>query len=89
MIFWENTLLDTIAWPRIHHQLLPEYIMVESLDLLDEEYQPLGVSSALERRNHTLYESGALTAMNAIKRTNGVWEGVSDYWRKRGEAKGY
>ncbi|GEQ67063.1 hypothetical protein JCM33374_g726 [Metschnikowia sp. JCM 33374] len=89
MIYWKVPLLETIAWPRIHHQLLPEHVMVERIDLFDEEYKPGDIVLELENRKHTLFESGALTAMNAIKRTNGLWEGVSDYWRKRGAASGY
>lgn len=89
MIYWNFSLLDTIAWPRIHHQLLPEHVMVERLDLFADAYEPEDVVKILEQKKHTLFESGALTAMNAIRRTNGVWEGVSDYWRKRGQASGY
>ncbi|KAK6201684.1 gamma-glutamyltransferase [Scheffersomyces amazonensis] len=83
-------LLDTISYPRFHHQLIPEYIMVENLTMFNEEY-PTNVEGQMKNLGHDFYVSGALTAMNAIKRnsiTNQI-EGVSDYWRKRGEADGY
>lgn len=86
-IYEKLPLLQTILYPRLHHQLIPEFVMVEDLDMY-EESQP-GVIAQLEQRNHTLYETGALTAMNAIKRVGDTWEGVSDYWRKRGVAAGY
>lgn len=83
-------LLETISYPRLHHQLVPEFVMVENILLLDNEFGT-PVSKLLSHRlNHTLMETGALTAMNAIKRTAlGGWEGVCDFWRKRGRADGY
>lgn len=85
-IYEKLPLLQTILYPRLHHQLIPEFVMVEDVEMFDQS-DP-GVVKQLELRNHTLYESGALTAMNAIKRVGDAWEGVSDHWRKRGIAAG-
>ena len=90
-VFYEQKpILETIASTRLHHQLIPESIFVEDLSKFDKE---TNASSYLETLNHTIAESGPLTAMNAISRidTNDLisWVGVADYWRKRGEADGY
>lgn len=83
-------LLETISYPRLHHQLVPEFVMVEDIPLLDKEFGTPVSDLLSSRLNHTLMQTGALTAMNAIKRTSlGGWEGVCDYWRKRGRADGY
>lgn len=93
-------LLETISFPRIHHQLIPEYVSVENFTVFDLEHnQDNAVSvSILEtlhnRFGHNFSETGPLSAMNAIKRNDSspegfIWEGVSDYWRKLGEAAGY
>lgn len=83
-------LLETISYPRLHHQLVPEYVMVEDIPLLDQEFGTPVSELLSSRLNHTLLQTGALTAMNAIKRTSlGGWEGVCDFWRKRGRADGY
>lgn len=87
-IFQGMPLLDTISFPRLHHQLIPEFVMVEDLEMLEDEYGK-SIQADLHAKGHSFYESGALTAMNGIKRANGQWEGVSDYWRKRGVADGY
>lgn len=88
-IYYLNyNLLESISFPRLHHQLIPESIMVENITLINQEY--LGLIENLKKLNHTFIETGALTAMNGIKRiTNDTLHGVSDWWRKRGEADGY
>lgn len=90
-IFQGIPLLETIAYPRLHHQLIPEYVLVENSTTFEMEYVSFVecIECQLEEKNHTFKESGALTAMNAIKRTGRVWQGVSDYWRKRGRANGF
>ncbi|KAI3404661.2 hypothetical protein KGF56_002557 [Candida oxycetoniae] len=81
-------LLDTIAFPRLHHQLIPEGVMCENLTTLDKEYS--GVVAKLMSKGHTFLETGSLTAMNGVKRLkDDSLNGVSDYWRKRGQADGY
>lgn len=90
MLFQNYTLLDTIAFPRIHHQLIPEAIMVEDMVTFEKE---LNATDFLKLRGHDFINTGPLTAMNAVKRVLGdmeeVWHGVSDFWRKSGEASGY
>lgn len=86
-VYEKLPLLQTILYPRLHHQLIPEYVMVEDAEMYETEV--LGIILHLAERNHTIFESGALTAMNAIKKAGDVWEGVSDHWRKRGIACGY
>lgn len=90
-LFDNMPLLDVIAFSRIHHQLLPAYVMVENNTVYENEFaaSATDIEQQLKQLNHDFYESGALTAMNGIKYTNGVWHGVSDYWRKHGKADGY
>lgn len=92
-IHHDMLLLDTIAYPRLHHQLIPEYALVEDGAMFNLEFRSQLHCILCElhhRLNHTVTESGALTAMNGIKRTlDGGWEGVADFWRKRGGAAGY
>lgn len=74
----------------MHHQLIPEDVMSENITTFAEEFKGHGIVHKLEAKRHTFLETGALTAMNGIKRiTDGTLQGVSDYWRKRGEADGY
>ncbi|EMG46731.1 ECM38 Glutathione hydrolase proenzyme [Candida maltosa Xu316] len=81
-------LLSTIAYPRLHHQLIPESIMCENVTVLETEHP--GILDSLKNLNHSFLETGALTAMNGIKRVkDGSLHGVSDWWRKRGESDGY
>lgn len=85
-------LLHAIAYPRLHHQLIPQFAMVENITMFNSEFRDTldCIQCQLETLNHTFVETGALTAMNGIKRAaDGGWEGVSDYWRKRGIADGY
>lgn len=93
VIYEEKLLLETIAYPRLHHQLIPLFAMVENVAMFNSEFRDTlaCIKCDLEKSmNHTFFESGALTAMNGIKRSaDGGWEGVSDYWRKRGVADGY
>lgn len=94
-LFENFPLLKTIAFPRLHHQLIPEFAMIENITSFNGEYKHCMLCE-LEKLGHTFYESGALTAMNGIVKeatsnTNeeSQWVGVSDFWRKRGMADGY
>lgn len=84
-------LLDAIAFPRLHHQLIPQHIMVENLTVFEMQHH--NISERMHELGHDLLSSGPLTAMNGIKRilfgSKSEWHGVSDYWRKRGKADGY
>lgn len=82
------SLLETIAFPRMHHQLIPEYVMVDNLTIFSDEHS-FNILESLRSRGHDISESGSLTAMNGIQRVGKVLHGVSDFWRKRGEADGY
>jgi gamma-glutamyltranspeptidase len=77
-------LLETIAFPRIHHQLLPEVASVE-------RGAPLSVMRGLEEKRHQAMYIDPKTSMNAIYRDqdSGVIYAVSDWWRKRGGSDGY
>ncbi|KAI5955598.1 hypothetical protein KGF54_001100 [Candida jiufengensis] len=90
-IYYKNySLLNTISFPRLHHQLIPQDIMCENITSFEEEFKNENILKELKLKNHTFIETGSLTAMNGIKRLkNGKLQGVSDYWRKRGEADGY
>ncbi|KAF3993495.1 hypothetical protein FT663_01830 [Candidozyma haemuli var. vulneris] len=86
-VYEKLPLLQTISYPRLHHQLIPEFVMVEDVEMYNTAVP--GIENSLNQKNHTLFQSGALTAMNAIKKTGDIWEGVSDHWRKRGVAAGF
>ncbi|KAG2731985.1 hypothetical protein G9P44_004402 [Scheffersomyces stipitis] len=89
-IYYERKqLLHTISFPRLHHQLIPRNIMVENFTVFDDEHGHNNIQTALCKLGHTFYESGSLTSMNGIHRNGDHLEGVSDFWRKRGEADGY
>lgn len=83
--YWYNMpLLETIAYPRIHHQLLPDILEVEN-------YSMLGKSAieSLQSMGHTIDEKGARSVINAVRYFNGDLHAVSDYWRKRGVSSVY
>jgi gamma-glutamyltranspeptidase/glutathione hydrolase len=72
-------LLETLSYPRLHHQLLPNVIEHEIMVGHD-------ILGSLQEKGHETLEQAPKTAMNAIRRWQGEWHAVSDYWRKRGEA---
>ncbi|ODQ83080.1 hypothetical protein BABINDRAFT_159541 [Babjeviella inositovora NRRL Y-12698] len=74
-------LLETIAFPRLHHQLFPEEVYVE--EPVSQEF-----IAGLEARGHKVSVIDHLTAMNGIRKAEDGWIGVSDWWRKRGCASG-
>ncbi|ODV87137.1 hypothetical protein CANARDRAFT_229352 [[Candida] arabinofermentans NRRL YB-2248] len=75
-------LLETIAFPRLHHQLLPETLFIENPEVLE-------LNNAMEDRGHHIEMIGHQTAMNAIKVDDDVIFAQSDFWRKLGKAAGY
>lgn len=83
-------LLRTLAYPRLHHQLIPEYIMIEDLTMFE---QLQNITRPMLRMGHKFHNSGPLTAMNAVKRYVSdqaqTLHGVGDYWRKGSKADGY
>lgn len=82
-------LLHAVSAPRIHDQLIPMEAMVEDPDMIDEEFGSQ-IMAELASMGHNITFLGPRTALNAVTRKNGTTlQGVSDYWRKLGEAAGY
>jgi gamma-glutamyltranspeptidase len=78
-----ESMLRTIARPRLHHQLLPETAFLELGTPSDVVYE-------LESRGHNVTLMNPVTAMNGILRDEtGAIYAVSDFWRKGGLAAGY
>ena len=88
LYYQDLSILQALAYPRIHHQLIPEYVMVENSTIFVDEHSSR-VLDQLQSYGHDFFESGTLTSMNGIKRNGEYLEGVSDYWRKLGESDGY
>ncbi|GMG35919.1 unnamed protein product [Ambrosiozyma monospora] len=80
--YYGLSLLDTIAFPRLHHQLLPNVVYVEGPEVL-------GFNEALVDRGHVVEMVWPMSTMNAVKVVNGSFYAQSDYWRKLGRASGY
>ncbi|QLL35010.1 hypothetical protein HG536_0H03860 [Torulaspora globosa] len=83
--YWYNMpLLETIAYPRVHHQLLPDVLEVEN-------YSMVGKSAvgSFNKMGYSTQERGPRSVVNAIRYFNGDWHAVSDYWRKRGVSSVY
>lgn len=86
-IYWYNMpLLETIAYPRLHHQLIPDQIEVESISMIGKE-----TINSLKDVGYKIIENYPKSVVNAIKKheRNLNWIGVSDFWRKRGISVGY
>ena len=66
------TLADAMRAPRIHHQALPDTLMVEQGGLTPE------AEAALKRLGHGIKYIGGLANVNAVMRVKGGWEGVSE-----------
>ena len=88
-LVWGYTLLDTIKSPRIHHQLIPETVFAE--DGVSGE-----VVRQLEERGHEVSrkkrgEAAGGSVLQGVWRDaeSGMIEGVADWWRKGGKARGY
>lgn len=80
---FDTPLLETIAYPRIHHQLLPNVARLEG-----------GVSDklveSLREKGHDVQVTSPNTAMNGIYRPEeGSIYAVSDWWRKKAHPAGY
>lgn len=72
------TLADAMRAPRIHHQALPDELLVETGGLTPE------ADSALKAMGHTIRYTGGLANANAVMRVRGGWHGVSEP-RAKGE----
>lgn len=75
------TLSDAVDIPRLHHQLLPNYVTVES------DFPSLYING-LEQRHHIVKKTGPLATVQAIYKENGVIYAASDR-RKGGQPSGY
>ncbi|EDO15867.1 hypothetical protein Kpol_1009p13 [Vanderwaltozyma polyspora DSM 70294] len=83
--YWYNMpLLEAIAYPRVHHQLLPYQLELESFNLVGRE-----TVKQLENMGHDVVEEIPKSVVNAIRFVEGEWHAVSDFWRKRGISIAY
>lgn len=82
--WYKMPLLEAIAYPRVHHQLLPDQLEVENLTMV-------GTKSieSLKMMGYTIQEQAPKSCVNAIRNYRTMWHAVSDYWRKRGVSAVY
>ena len=80
MIYEDRTPSDAIAAPRLHHQWLPENLLLEKAAMT---MQP-----SLEAFGHTVKETGGVGVVQAIRVHDGAYEPAADP-RKGGRAAGY
>jgi gamma-glutamyltranspeptidase/glutathione hydrolase len=80
IIYEGRTPVDAIAAPRLHHQWLPENLLLEKGALI---MQP-----SLEAFGHTVKETGGVGVVQAIRVHDGEYEPAADP-RKGGRAAGY
>ena len=66
------SLADAMRAPRLHHQALPDTLMVETAGLAP------ATEAALQRMGHGIRYLGGLANVNAVMRVRGGWEGVSE-----------
>lgn len=74
--------LEAVSFPRYHHQLIPEALMVESGFSKSRE-------GDWEERGHVLEHRVPGSTMNLIHRENDEFHAVSDFYRKRGLGAAY
>jgi gamma-glutamyltranspeptidase/glutathione hydrolase len=66
------SLFDAMHAPRLHHQALPDTLMVETNGLTS------AVRDSLVAMGHAVRFTGGLANANAVMRVKGGWEGVSE-----------
>jgi gamma-glutamyltranspeptidase/glutathione hydrolase len=76
------SLADAVVAPRMHHQALPDSLMVESDGFLPEALD------SLRLRGHAVSSRGHWGDVEGIIRTPTGWQGVSDP-RRGGGGSGY
>ena len=91
LLYMKETVLNTVAFPRVHHQLIPTEVSLEDYAMTGQEW---GDSLAvLQEMGHHFEEKGAQSTMNVIrvveKEGKRIVEGVSDFWRKAGRSLGF
>lgn len=74
-------IVDVIANPRLHHQLIPNVVAMEPT--FNEQ-----IVDTLKDKNHDVTQLAPASAMNAIRVEKGVMIGQGDFWRKKGQAVG-
>lgn len=80
LLFYEMPLLETISYPRLHHQLMPDTLEIESYKLVGNQTIEILKNS----NGYETIESVGKAVLNGIHRTNrNVMHVVGDYWRKR------
>jgi len=72
VIDYRMTLADAMRAPRLHHQALPDTLMVETNGLTTE------AEAGVRRIGHAVRYLGGLANVNAVMRVAGGWEGVSE-----------
>lgn len=82
--WYKMPLLETVAYPRVHHQLLPDTLEVENLAMLGKS-----TINTFHEMGHSTQERSPRSVVNAVRYSRGVWHAVSDYWRKRGVSSVY
>ncbi|CAN6604174.1 glutathione hydrolase proenzyme [Trichomonascus vanleenenianus] len=77
-------LLESISYPRVHHQLIPENVFLE-------RHIPGFVVENLATKGHAIEMANPRTAMNGIYRDpeTGIIHAVGDWWRKQSGAAGF
>ena len=78
---FNKTLSDAIAYPRLHHQLIPNNVSVEG-------NFPLEYQQALESRGHVVVNSSNYAVVQGIEVIDGLIYATSDP-RKGGAPAGY
>ncbi|HEX4934729.1 MAG TPA: gamma-glutamyltransferase, partial [Gemmatimonadaceae bacterium] len=66
------SLADAMRAPRLHHQALPDSLMMETNGFAAD------VEAQLKRMGHSIKYTGGLANVNAVMRVKGGWEGVSE-----------
>ncbi len=79
---YQMPLYEAVAATRIHHQFVPDEIRIES------PYFPESVEKELKEKGHTIVHKELGCSIQAIKKENGQWVGVSDP-RGAGLAEGF
>ena len=81
MLNFDKELSEAIPYPRLHHQLYPNYIRVEKK--FPEDYR-----EGLEDKGHIIKESSSYAVVQGIVRSGGNIHATSDP-RKGGEPDGF
>ncbi|CAI1595047.1 hypothetical protein SEUBUCD646_0L03470 [Saccharomyces eubayanus] len=82
--WYKMPILETVAYPRMHHQLLPDHVEVESFPMVGKS-----TLRTLKEMGYTMKEVFPKSVVNAVRNVRGEWHAVSDYWRKRGISSVY